>query len=115
MATAPSAQAGRIDGSFGVCAVAWVHFALAGDVRAERSHVSAVRADQIDEAGELEMAILRRGGFALMNCGSSLFRDRGEVSPCLAHAKPNRPISFRLCGLGAAGADLCVLDILFGL
>ena len=61
------------------------------------------------------MANLRDGGFTLMKCGSSLFRHHGEVPPCLAHAKPDRSISFRLFGLGAAGADLCVLDILFGL
>jgi len=59
--------------------------------------------------------LVLRGGFTLMNCGSSLFRDHGEVSPRLAHAKPNRPVSFRLGGLGAAGADLCVLDLFFGL
>jgi hypothetical protein len=57
------------------------------------------------------MAILRGGGFALMNCGSPLFRDRGEVSPCLAHAKPNRPIIFGLRVFSAGGTVLCVLDI----
>jgi hypothetical protein len=59
--------------------------------------------------------ILRGGGFALMNCGSSLFRDRGEVPPCLAHAKPNRPITFRHGVFGEGDADVCVPDILFGL
>jgi hypothetical protein len=69
----------------------------------------------LQKSARQRLFILRGGGFPLMNRGSSLFRDRGEVSPCRAHAKPDRPITFRLGGFGEGGADLCVLDILFGL
>src|SRR5262245_3053061 len=75
-------------------------------VRHQCQHVTTTK-----RATTTNMAILRRGGFALMNYGSPLFRDRGEVSPCAAHAKPNRSIIVGLRIFSAGDTGLCILRI----